>query len=263
MTSHLLRAITVAHLLLHRHLGHAQVLARSPPRSRRRPRSPRRRARPPARSAAGRSSPPCRPPWCGAAARPCRRAPPGRPSNSMRVSIASRVVPATGVTITRSSPSSLLTSDDLPTFGRPISASRVASSASSRRPRAGARRSGRAGRRCRGPAWPRRPSGRPGRARRTRPPAPPGAASSTLLAATITGTGPPRSSRASSASPGAQPRASVDHEHGEIGLLERDSAWRRISLRHLVLAGEVDPAGVDQREAERRSTRPRPPCGRG
>ncbi len=48
----------------------------------------------------------------------------------MRVSIESRVVPAIGVTITRSSPSSRLSSDDLPTFGRPISASRVASSAS-------------------------------------------------------------------------------------------------------------------------------------
>ena len=48
----------------------------------------------------------------------------------MRVSIESRVVPATSVTITRSSPSSRFTSEDFPTFGRPISATRVASSRS-------------------------------------------------------------------------------------------------------------------------------------
>ena len=55
----------------------------------------------------------------------------GRPSNSIWVSIESRVVPATSVTITRSSPSSLFTSDDLPAFGRPITASRTVVSATS------------------------------------------------------------------------------------------------------------------------------------
>ena len=39
-----------------------------------------------------------------------------------RVSMASRVVPAMSETITRSSPSSRLTSDDLPTFGLPVTA---------------------------------------------------------------------------------------------------------------------------------------------
>jgi hypothetical protein len=41
------------------------------------------------------------------------------------VSIASRVVPEISLTTRRSSPSSLLTNDDLPTFGRPTTAMRV------------------------------------------------------------------------------------------------------------------------------------------
>ncbi len=45
------------------------------------------------------------------------------------MSIASRVVPARSETITRSSPTKRLTSDDLPTLGRPITARRTASSA--------------------------------------------------------------------------------------------------------------------------------------
>ena len=44
----------------------------------------------------------------------------------MRVSIASRVVPAISDTITLSSPTMAFTSDDLPTFGRPITAIRAA-----------------------------------------------------------------------------------------------------------------------------------------
>ena len=51
-----------------------------------------------------------------------------RPSNSSGRSIASRVVPATSETITRSAPRNRLTSEDLPTFGRPITARRTASS---------------------------------------------------------------------------------------------------------------------------------------
>ena len=54
-----------------------------------------------------------------------------RPSTSSSVSIASRVVPATSETITRSRPRNALTSEDLPTFGRPITASRTRSSSSS------------------------------------------------------------------------------------------------------------------------------------
>ena len=54
-----------------------------------------------------------------------------RPSTSIGVSIASRVVPATAETITRSRPRKALTRLDLPTFGRPITASRTMSSSSS------------------------------------------------------------------------------------------------------------------------------------
>ena len=53
-----------------------------------------------------------------------------RPSTSIGRSIASRVVPATSLTITRSDFRNLLTSEDLPTFGRPISARRIVSSSS-------------------------------------------------------------------------------------------------------------------------------------
>src|SRR5215203_1424969 len=63
----------------------------------------------------------------------------GRPSTSSRVSIASRVVPAMSETITRSEPRKALTSEDLPTLGRPITATRTVSSSSScgsRSPRA-------------------------------------------------------------------------------------------------------------------------------
>ena len=49
---------------------------------------------------------------------------------SNTVSIASRVVPATGDTMTRSSPSSRFNNDDFPTFGRPTIANRNSLSAS-------------------------------------------------------------------------------------------------------------------------------------
>ena len=54
-----------------------------------------------------------------------------RPSTSIGVSIASRVVPARSETITRSRPRKALTSEDLPTFGRPMTASRTSPSSSS------------------------------------------------------------------------------------------------------------------------------------
>ena len=44
------------------------------------------------------------------------------------VSIASRVVPAISLTITRSSPNIALTSEDFPTFGRPINENLITSS---------------------------------------------------------------------------------------------------------------------------------------
>src|SRR5213078_4488570 len=55
------------------------------------------------------------------------------------VSIASRVVPGWSETITRSSPSSAFSRLDLPTFGRPRIATRIAASVTAGRPRPGSR----------------------------------------------------------------------------------------------------------------------------
>ena len=54
-----------------------------------------------------------------------------RSSQRSRRLIASRVVPASSETITRSEPTNRLTSEDLPTFGRPITARRTTSSSGS------------------------------------------------------------------------------------------------------------------------------------
>ena len=151
-------------LLLHRHLGDAEVLARHALARRRRPRSPPRRARPPARSAAGRSSRPCRPPWCGAAGPAVSTSTTCRPSNSIRVSIESRVVPATVGHDHALLPEQLVHERGLAHVRPPDQRQPRVSSAASASRSAAARRSGRAGRRCRGPGWPRPASGRPGRA---------------------------------------------------------------------------------------------------
>ena len=129
--SHLLSATSVAQPRAHRELGDPQVLGGDALGRHRRRRSRRRRARRRARFGAGRSS----------RSRPSRlrrRRPAvstrtiSRPSNSSRVSIESRVVPATSETITRSVPRKRLTIEDLPTFGRPMIARRIASSSGSR-----------------------------------------------------------------------------------------------------------------------------------
>ncbi len=59
------------------------------------------------------------------------------PSRTRIVSIASRVVPGTSETITRSCPTSAFRSDDLPTFGRPRIATRIVSSPIGARPSPG------------------------------------------------------------------------------------------------------------------------------
>ena len=78
--------------------------------------------------------------------RPLRRRPAvststyGRPSTVTSVSTASRVVPGTESTTTRSCPAIAFTSEDFPTFGRPTTQSRIgpASSSSSAAPSEGA-----------------------------------------------------------------------------------------------------------------------------
>jgi hypothetical protein len=133
-------------------------------------------------------------------------------STSSSMSIASRVVPATSETITRSWPRNALTSDDLPTFGRPMMASRTRSSSSAGEPSSGGSSSTRRSSRSPVPspcaaetaigspspsAWNSCASGMS-----------PGA--SILLATTITGTSPRRRMFATSWSPGRRPaRAST------------------------------------------------------
>ena len=130
-TSHLLSTSAVAQRGLHRQLGDAQVLggdAVAGVADDERDVGPLGRAlRAQRRVVLDRVARPC----SGGACRRCRRASPaGRPRSS-GMSIASRVVPATSETITRSSPRKRLTSEDLPTFGRPMTASRTVSSSGS------------------------------------------------------------------------------------------------------------------------------------
>ena len=87
------------------------------------------------------------------------------------VSIASRVVPGDlGDDHALAARGSALTSEDLPTFGRPMTARRTRSSSSSGSSSLGQQldERGRAGRRCRAPARPTPPSARRGRGRGTR-----------------------------------------------------------------------------------------------
>ena len=180
------------------------------------------------------------------------------------VSIASRVVPGISETITRSRPTSLFRSDDLPTFGRPRIATRIAS-------------------------VPIATSLVPGQARddlveqvagavavepRQRPrlaePEPVedgrvadrGAGRRSCSRARSRGAWRRGGSTASSSSPGRDPGARVDDEQHEVGLVDR-------GLRLLGDLGAerpaldlVDAARVDQPEPGAASTRRGAPCGR-
>ena len=97
--------------------------------------------------------------------------------------------PGTSETITRSAPTSAFSSDDLPTFGRPRIATRIASSPDLRRPLPGQLLDdlGRAGRRCRGRAAPRAGTDRRARACGTRRASRSRRGSSILFASTSTG----------------------------------------------------------------------------
>ena len=127
-------------LRLARDVGDGQVLvdealaARRPGRARRRPARRRR-----ARAAPSSTRFPAAACAC-AAARRCRRGRRCARRAARTVSIASRVVPGTSETITRSSPSSAFRRLDLPTFGRPRIATRIASSPTSCGPLPGSMR---------------------------------------------------------------------------------------------------------------------------
>ena len=167
------------------------------------------------------------------------------------VSIVSRVVPGTSETMTRVSPSSAFRSDDLPTFGRPRIATRIASSPTipSSRPGSCATTSS-----SRSPVpWPWRAesgTGSPSPSRWNSTASRSRRGSSILFASTITGLPETRRIVASSSSPGRDPGPSVDDEEDEIGLADRrlrllgDVAPERAGV------GLVDAAGVDQPEGD-------------
>ena len=99
-------------------------------RSRRTRPARRRRARPRAASAASCSTRPTPGPWPGGGCRRCRRARAGGRRPRARCRSRRGWCPATSETITRSRPRKAFTSEDLPTFGRPMTASRTRSSSS-------------------------------------------------------------------------------------------------------------------------------------
>ena len=189
-----------------------------------------------------------------------------RPSCSSTVSIVSRVVPGHFVTIVRSAPISALKSDDLPTFGRPRIATRIASSSG-----------------------------------HVTAPTSPGSRSSTSSSRSPVfepcspeiGNGSPKPSRWNSSASDSCDGSSIlfaSSEHRLLRLAEdlrellvarasrrrgrrrrtargrpRRSPSRACSrdlARDRVRVDDVDAAGVDQQEALARSTRRSAPCGR-
>ena len=138
-----------------------------------------------------------------------------RSPTSSCMSIGSRVVPASSETITRCSPRKRLTSEDLPTLGRPITARRMLSCSLSGSPSTDRRSSSSATiRSSRSPEpspWAAETgSGSPMPRRWKSAASDTSARPSHLLAATIAGSGERRNSSASSSSPGRTPaRAST------------------------------------------------------
>ena len=172
-----------------------------------------------------------------------------RPPRSSIVSIVSRVVPGTSATIVRSSPTSLLKSDDLPTFGRPRIATRIASSG--RGPRGLDRQAVEdlveqvAGVR----AVQARDRERVAEAERVELEGEvvwPG--SSILFASTSTCFFAPRRISASSSSPGRDALPRVDDEEHEVGLADRGARLLGDLPRDRARVGDVDAARVDQQE---------------
>ena len=168
-----------------------------------------------------------------------------------RVSIASRVVPATRQTITRSQPRNALTSDDLPTFGRPITARRTTSSSSSGSSSPGRELDdrGRAGRPCRGPGRRTPAAARRGRGRGTRARAAGRSASRSCWPRRPPAARPRRRMSAISSSPGRRPARASTTSSATSASASAARAWSWIETASGSSSLEVDAAGVDQREA--------------
>ena len=137
-----------------------------------------------------------------------------RSPRSSTVSTASRVVPGISLTISRSRPRSALTRLDLPTFGRPRIATRIASSDREGRPAGASRSSSATTRSSRSPepvpCWPEMGIGSPSPSRCSSSASGSWPGSSILFARTSTGLCASRRIWATSSSPGVTPaRAST------------------------------------------------------
>ena len=172
-----------------------------------------------------------------------------RPSSSIGVSIASRVVPARSSTITRSWPSSRFTSDDLPTFGRPISASRTGVSSSS----SDSRLRQPLGDQVEQVAGAEALRGRHGQRIAEAEPVELGRHPGLPEVVDLVGHHQHRQRAAAQLRgqlgvAGPQPGARVHHQHAQVGVGERGARLVAHRLRQDVVVGDVHAAGVDERE---------------
>ena len=207
-------------------------------------------------------------------ARRCRQGGSSCPATASRSEMASRVMPASGPTSMRSSPSSAFTSVDLPAFGRPMMARLdravlaiflTSSSISALLRAASSRRSPRRVRSC-----PRRAPQRARRARRSRakrlqanriPPRLP----SCLLAAITTGLPERRNSSAKRSSSGVTPvrastrnRATCQRPRWRPRSARTHARFKRLSSVRSSKARRVDQVQVEIAQTARA-----PLCGRG
>ena len=163
--------------------------------------------------------------------------------------MASTVVPGRSSTTMRSSDRSALTSDDLPTLGRPDDgdADRVVLARVRRRAAAGARRPGRAGRRSRAPARPRRRSASP-RPRRWNSASTGRRGSSALLTTRMAGQPRLRSERAMAASRSVGPVLASPMKSATAHASSASSAWRRTAASMpTAMSGRKPPVSTSRK----------------
>ena len=166
------------------------------------------------------------------------------------VSIASRVVPGTSETITRSSPSKALSRLDLPTFGRPRMATRIASSPTSCGPLPGSMITTASSRSpVPWPCWAESGTGSPSPSRWNSKASASWSGSSILFASRITGLRALAEDRRELLVARRDPGARVDDEQDQVGLCDRGVRLIGDRARDRRLVGDVDAAGVDQPEA--------------
>ena len=196
------------------------------------------------------------PPGPAAGCRRCRRSGTSGGATSARASTVSRVVPGISLTIDRSSCSSRLSSDDLPTFGRPTIATAVSSGRRPALPASRARRASRATISSSRSPTPVAVLGgdlddrlEPELIELDRPPARP------LVVGLVDRhqhrhARPCRSARGDLLVAGHQPFPAVDDEHDDVRGVERPPAVLDDQLVQRILAGAEHPAGVDERERD-------------